>query len=345
MKLGCSLGDSKPAIGGYYYSMAKASSVEAALDRLVALRADPAGAGVADEVGRGLAHRSDIVVAKAVQLAGELRLRQLKPQIIEAFSRFLRPEPKSPDRGCEIKNGIAGMLLEWEMNDRDVVERVYLPGLRVYQEEWGDDVAAQLRGTCAIGLVAAGYRDAMVLLTDLLNDRWPAARAGAARALGNAGEDAAALLLRLKLVLTDGDPDPEVAAECMSALLRLWPEKSLEFVAAFLNHRGEGNRSAAALALGGSRQPAALGPLCARLDRETDADVRQVLLLALATLRLPQGVDRVIAAAGSGNTETVVAAIEALRLYRNDEDVRARLKAAIAGRGEEAQRVFGKVFH
>jgi HEAT repeat protein len=324
--------------------MPKSSSVEAALDRLVALRADPAGAGVADELAQGLGHRSDIVVAKAVQLAGEFRLRQLKPQLIETFCRFLHPGPKSPDRGCDIKTGIVKILLELEMTDRDVAQKVYLPGLSVHQEEWGNDAAAELRGTCALGLVAARYPDVMVLLTHLLTDRWPAARAGAARALGNAGEDAAALVLRLKLILTDGDPDPDVAAECMGALLRLWPEKSLEFISSFLNHPNEGNRGAAALALGESRQPAALGPLGARLDRERDADTRQVLLLALATLRLPEGVDRLLAAAGSKDTETAVAAIAALRLYRNDDDVRARLKSAIEGHGEEVLRAFGKVF-
>ncbi len=173
--------DVEAIVPGYHCWMPKPSTVEAALDRLAALRADPAAAAVPDEIARGLAHRSEIIVAKAVQLAGELRLRQLQPQLIETFSRFLHPDAKSPDRGCQIKKGIARILLELELNDPDVVERVYLPGLHVYQKEWEDDVAAELRGTCALGLVAAGYRDALVVLTDMLNDKWPAARAGAAR--------------------------------------------------------------------------------------------------------------------------------------------------------------------
>lgn len=324
--------------------MPKPSSVEAALDRLVALRADPGGAGVRDELVRGLAHRSDIVVAKAVQLVGEFRLRELMPQMIETFGRFLKPDPKSPDRGCEIKKGIARTFLDLELNEDDVVKGVYLPGLRVYHVEWGNDAAAALRGTCAIGLVAAGYRHALLLLADLLTDAWPAARAGAARALGNTREDAAALLLRLKLKLTNGDPDADVASECMNALLRLWPTQSLEFIASFLQHESGDTRSAAALALGASRLPEAFVPLRARLDREKDADARQVLLLALATLRLPEAVDRVLAAAASSDSGTVVSAIEALGLYRHDPDVRARLAAAIEGRGEDVKRAFAKVF-
>jgi hypothetical protein len=324
--------------------MSKPSSVEAALDRLVALRNDPTGAGVPDELARGLAHRSGIVVAKAVQLVGEFRLRGLLPQLIQTFQRFLRPDPKSPDRGCEVKKGIAGLLLELELNDPEVVKGVYLPGLSVYQVEWDDDAAAALRGTCAMGLVAAGHRDAMVLLADLLTDHWPAARAGAARALGNTREDAAALLLRLKLKLTNGDRDQDVAAECMSALMRLWPTQSLEFIVSFLEHSDQGTRCAAALSLGASRQPAAFEPLRARLDRENDPDARQVLLLALATLRLPQAVDCLLTAAGSHDQATVIGVIEALGLYRNDLEVRARLGAAISGRDQEVQRVFGKVF-
>ena len=302
------------------------------------------GAGVPDEIARGLAHRSGIIVAKAVQLAGEFRLRQLKPQLIEAFSRFLRPEPKSPDRGCEIKKGIVKVLFELELNDPDVAERVYLPGLRVYQVEWNDDAAAELRGACAIGLVAAGYRGVLVLLTDVLADRWPAARAGAARALGNAGEDAAALLLRLKLVLTDGDPDPDVAAECMSSLLRLWPEKSLEFVAAFLSHSNEGNRSAAALSLGAPRLPAALGPLVHDWTGKPTP-----MHAGCCCWRWRHCVCRkewigYSPRRGSGTRPPWSRPSKPLGIYRNDQEVRARLKAAIAGQGDEVQRAFGKVF-
>jgi HEAT repeat protein len=322
----------------------KPSSVEAALDRLAALRADPSGAGVPDEIACGLAHRSEIVVAKAVQLTGEFRLRQLKPQLIQTFTRFLHPEPKAPDRGCEIKKGIAAILLDLELNDPDVVEGVYLPGLRVSQVDWGDDAAAQLRGTCALGLVAGRHRGVMVLLTDLLTDRWPGARAGAARALGNTGEESAALLLRLKLRLTNADPDSDVAAECMNALVRLLPAQSLEFIASFLDNRSEATRSAAALALGASRQPEAFEPLRARLERTRDPDTRQVLLLALATLRLPEAVDRVLAAAESRDAATAIAAIEALGLYRHDPAVRDKLQTAVAGGEEEVKRAFAKVF-
>ena len=50
------------------------------------------------------------------------------------------------------------------------------------------------------------------------------------------------------------------------------------------------------------------------------------------------------AAAASPDSATVVAAIEALGLYRHDDTVRSRLQAAIAGRGDEIQRAFAKAF-
>ena len=67
-----------------------------------------------------------------------------------------------------------------------------------------------------MGLVAAGYRDALVVLADLLADRFAAGPRRGGAALGHSGQDAAALMLRLKLTLTDGDRDPDAAAECMA---------------------------------------------------------------------------------------------------------------------------------
>jgi HEAT repeat protein len=320
--------------------MPKPSSVEASLDRLIALRADPSAPGVRDELARGLASKTYLVASKAAMIAGEFIRTDLTAELVSAFDRFLT----STDQGCSAKTAVAKTLLE--VGDRDA-EPVFVRGIRHVQKEgsFGPpvDVAAELRGTCALGLVKIGHRDVMVELTDLLDDPEPQARVGAARALAYAGQDAGALLLRLKLLM--GDPNPDVSAECMTALLTLWPRKALAFVARFLDDVDESIRGYAALALGESRQAEALEPLRARLKREPEADVRRAMLVALAALRSAESVDHLVKFVSSARPADAAAAVEALGIYRHDAAVRARLEEALNQRRDETlRRAFAKSF-
>src|SRR5262249_61044298 len=92
--------------------------------------------------------------------------------------------------------------------------------------------AVESRGSCALGLVRRGYRAALLELADLLADPEPLARISAARAIASRGGEDALPLLRLKA--RAGDAEPRVSAECLSALMRLAPARSLPFVAGFL---------------------------------------------------------------------------------------------------------------
>jgi HEAT repeat protein len=320
--------------------MGKSSSVEAALDRLIALRADQSAPGVRDELARALASKTYLLAAKAAQLAGEFKRTDLTAELVGAFDRFLT----NPDQGCSAKTAVAKTL--YEVGDRDA-EPVFVRGIRHVQKEgsFGPpvDVAAELRGTCALGLVKIGYRDVLVELTDLLDDPEPQARVGAARALAYAGQDAGALLLRLKLLM--GDPNPDVAAECMTALLNLWPRKALAFVARFLDDVDDSIRGYAALALGESRQAEALEPLRARFKRESEPDVRRVILVAVATLRSPESVEHLLSVIASARSPDAIAALEALGIYRHDAAIRTKVDEVVKKRGDEAlQRSFAKSF-
>ncbi len=70
---------------------------------------------------------------------------------------------------------------------------------------WGGtaDTAADVRGTCAIGLVATGYPRALVAIAALLYDAEPDARLGAIRAAANGTPREAELLLRSKALAGD----------------------------------------------------------------------------------------------------------------------------------------------
>lgn len=316
--------------------MPKPSPVETALDNLVALRADPSAPGVRDALVKALSSKTNLIAAKAAQLVEEFKRDDLAKELVAAFDRFIPNAPKA-DKGCHALTACAKALVETdERGDADGARRVFLAGVRHVQREpvWGGsvDVAGELRGVCGMGLAKIGYPHALVELTDLLGDPEPQARAGAARALGNTGQDAAALLLRLKLA--QGDKEPDVLGECMNAVCRLAPRWAIEYVARFLDDDDPAVRGTAALALGDSRKPAALEPLLTQLKREREGDVRRPLMLAVAMLRTPESREALLEVIRTGQQLDAVDAVEALAIYRSDATVRAQVEAAVMPRND-----------
>src|SRR5689334_4513227 len=84
-------------------------SVEAQLDRLAALRADPAAAHVRTELAAALASKSNLVVDKAAGLVVALKRTDLAAELAAAFDRFLGTDA---DRGCRVTISLSKALLE-----------------------------------------------------------------------------------------------------------------------------------------------------------------------------------------------------------------------------------------
>src|SRR4051812_25627200 len=128
--------------------MPKTHSVEARLDRLAALRADPSAPGARDELAKALQSNVALLAAKAAALVVEFRQADLAPELVAAFGRFLKG-PKSPDKGCRAATAIARALFDLgaEADRADGVQGVYLAGIRHVQTEWNgsrpEDVAAE----------------------------------------------------------------------------------------------------------------------------------------------------------------------------------------------------------
>ncbi|HTL28431.1 MAG TPA: HEAT repeat domain-containing protein, partial [Tepidisphaeraceae bacterium] len=298
--------------------MAKAEPVEIQLDRLASLRKEPDPAKVHAEVAKAIASRTNLISAKGADLARELQIKDFGEAMHEAFDRFMQ-KGGSSDKGCAAKTAIARALYELGMDD----QALFLRGIHHVQMEpvWGGsaDSAAELRGVCALGLVRSGYRDVMNELAELLVDADPQARLSAARAVGYSENDLAGVpLLRLKLTL--GDAQPEVLAECFASLFKLAPAKSIDFAAKLLDRDDEDMRQMAMLALGESRQPAAYQLLEKRYDREITSDRRRPLLLAMAMTRLPESQTYLLRVITDEHRDLASAAIEAMKLYRNDEN-------------------------
>jgi HEAT repeat protein len=178
----------------------------------------------------------------------------------------------------------------------------------------------------ALGIIDCGSALAVLTrLTELLVDRCKAARVGAVRAIGQVSADAAPLL-RLKVLV--GDEEPEVIGECCAALFNLEGASAVEFVAKLLESDAADVREEAALALGESRQPAALEPLRNCWLAQRTAPTRCTLLTAIALLRLPAANEFLLELIRNGSSGAPDA-LRALAWYRSVPNVRQQIEAAV----------------
>jgi HEAT repeat protein len=312
--------------------MAKSRGVDAKLKRLQALCHEPATPAVIAELRKALDDASNLVAAEAAEIAGALHIADLNADLVAAFERFMI-EPDESDKHCRAKTAIVEALNKLEYDREDV----FLQGIRHVQNEgWGghEDAAAQLRGSCAFGLVRINYGDALIFVADLLADPTKTARAAAAQALGASGARAAIPLLRFKA--RTGDADPSVVADCLTALMNLAPKESLAFVAEFLHAGNEALQEGAALALAESRRPEALEILKDFWPNAGRGSIREVVLLAISMLRLPAGFDFLLAILGGSDSSMGRAALDALAIHRHNEALKDRVAAVIGSKNDNS---------
>ncbi len=322
--------------------MSKSDPIEKALDRLGELRhRDPSPQDI-EEIRKFLAHKSNLLVAKAAKLAAQHRRSELTHDLVAAFHRFMA-NPAQNDKRCAALTGIAEALYEMDYCEPDI----YLKGLKHIQMEasFGPpiDAAAALRGISAQALLRTRYKEAMSTIIPLLVDREPPARIGAVRALATNGGNTGALLLRLK-VLT-GDSEPEVIAECFLGLLNSAAEDSLRFVAEFLDTEDQAISDAAIWALGQSRLPAAFEPLKAHWEKTIARDQRTTILSGIAMLRLEVGIEFLCSIIETENQTTATDALNALAAFKSNSSIREAVAAAVRKRRDKnLQATFAREF-
>jgi HEAT repeat protein len=305
---------------------------EQQLAALEQLRHGAASAPVVDDLRKALLNRNNYIVAKASEIAAQLRLDALIPDLLSALDRFFI-DPVKTDPQCWAKNAIVKALAELGHDDA----AAYLRGLRHVQMEpvWRgqEDTAGTLRGNCALALTQCRGLSDFELLSHLLEalfDHDKNVRIEAARAIGRVGRPEASLLLRLRALA--GDEEPEVAGACFSALLSIEGDAGIGFLGRFLDNRGESG-SEAALSLGLMRSPAALKVLKERWSRETDASFVVVLLSAIALTREPEALDFLLQLVETGTT-SAASAVEALASVPLPAEMRSRLGAAVERSGD-----------
>ena len=311
--------------------MAKRRGLEQRLAALAELRTDPSSDLAIEQLRTALGSKTNSLAARAAQIAGDFEIMDLEMDLVLAFERFMA-NPTKTDPGCQAKHAIADAL--YSMGS--AAENVFLRGIRHVQMEpaWGGkvDIAAGLRGACALGLVRMNYPEVMVELAQLLADADRTARISAVRAIRYTGQLEGVPLLRFKVL--SGDEDLEVLCECFGALLQLAPETSLSFVGDFIQDDDVALAEAAALALGESRVRETFGVLSEGWVGALDPGLRNSILQAMAMLHSDEAIDFLLSLIIEESPVIAKKAIAALGVYRHDKRLFRRVRQAVEERND-----------
>jgi HEAT repeat protein len=313
--------------------MPKPDPVELAFHKLGSLKTIPPSPEQIHVLRGFLRNRSNLVVAKAAKISGERRFTGLIPDLVAAFHKRMA-DPQRLDKRCAAVTEIVVALYEMDYVEPDV----YRKGLGHVQIEpaYGDpiDAAAQLRGLCAQGLVRTSQPDALAAAVSLLVDPEPPARIGAVRALASNGGDCGELVLRLK-VLT-GDREPEVVAECFTGLLAAPSESALDFVSRFIDSKDEAVAEVAILALGAARSSKAIAVLKEKWERTLPGPLRKVLLLALTTSRNEGALTFLLTLLETAPASSACEILTVLANQHPADRVRQAIEAALTRRADKS---------
>lgn len=312
--------------------MAKQDPIQRRREALYVARDNPSAPESVALLRRGLSDRASLVVAKAAELAGELGLGVLTPELEAAFERLML-DPTKKDKGCLGKTAVVTALVKLDHADADVF--LSAAGHRQHEPVWGGtaDTAAEMRGIAAEGLVACRHPEVMDVLVDLLADEEKPARLGAIRALSRLAGNEGALLLRLKA--HHGDADVEVVGECFNALAVIGPPVPVvAFLARFLDEPDAAVAESAVLALGETRHEAAVEVLRERFEITFDRERRAVLLSALALSRTESAKTFLLTLVGSAALDTARAALDAIAPFLYDGELARRVRESVEKRGE-----------
>jgi HEAT repeat protein len=315
------------------------------IEALDALRRAPEGQATRAQLRTALKDRNNFLVARAATIVADLHCDDLIPDLLGAYDRFF-VDPAKADPHCVAKLALARALRDLGHHAADP----YVRGITHIQLEpaWGGraDTAGELRGTCARTLTDCILDDLDILryLTDALADPEKTVRIDSAIALDQLNRPEGALLLRLKLLI--GDPEPDVMGQCCTSLLSLTPEGSVAFVSRFFRHANLDVQLAAADALAQCRHTEAITVLHSFWQSElVSIDVRRTILIGLGASPVPESAEFLLSAITDEPPTLAETAITALSTSRFGPESHARAAAAVAARQVPSlQRLFDEKF-
>jgi HEAT repeat protein len=312
--------------------MPKPSPTSDKLAALAALHERPLTDDVRARIHQSLADKNNLIVAAAAKLAKKHAVSAAIPDVCSAWKRFLE-NPLKSDKLCHAKLAIIDALDELQHDDQEI----FLDATRYQQLEpaYGGavDTAIKVRIRGAQALVRLGCREIFFVLSDLLMENEPEARLGAAAILSGLDDERSELLLRQRVIA--GDARPENCGDYFRALLSLNPRRSLPFVVRYLDDSDTAIVDEAIIALGESRIPEALEHLKRLVAYTTDGERLGVLILAISLLRSDDAADFLLQIVQEQGVKQTMAAIDALRIYRDRADIMTKLKRTVESRHDE----------
>jgi hypothetical protein len=308
---------------------------------LARVKADPGSEASRQELERALADESWLVVATAAEIVAEHALTGFERALGAVWPRFVVKGPKG-DPGCRAKEAALTALDRLEGFDSDP----FVAAVRFKQLEpalgGAEDTAGGVRQRALFALLRQRHPDAPLYAGELLADENPNVRAGVCQALGHYGDRASAALLVHKLQAGDGDPN--VLAEAAAALLTVAPEFALPLFEVWLRDGEAIRRECAALSLGQSRHPEAVGKLLAWLDEGAwDKDI-ELGFRALGLSRDERARRYLLDVVERAPRLRAERALAALSVHAYDEQLVARIREAAAkNRGARLEQALARL--
>jgi HEAT repeat protein len=287
---------------------------------------------------KALGAKKHELIGEAVQRTGDLQVKELEPELVGVFDHFAG-EGEEDDKRCAAKTAVVKALRQLGCDRSEL----FLRALEFFQPSGlGRDDAAALRIAAANALADFGHADTAEIMLDLLADPIADVRITAVRCLAAVAPHQTPMVLRLKVLV--GDESAPVIEECFGALLQIDPRKSVPFVARFLDSPDDDVRTAAAIALGESRQQKAFDALVAQWKQAFDADYRTTLLTAMALLRQDYATRFLVSLIEEGANDAAEA-LRALAPYRAVETIRQEVEAAVnKTQNQELRQLFDRKF-
>ncbi|MEM6552058.1 MAG: HEAT repeat domain-containing protein [Planctomycetota bacterium] len=285
--------------------------------------------------------KTNLIVARAADVAADLELHALNPDLIAALARWL-DTLADKDRRCWAKAGLAHALATNRAAGDDA-EAVYRRAITLQQWDpvWGktEDSAGPVRAAAALGLVRAGSRHSLLALADLLHDHLLPVRLAATEALGELGGEPALALLRLRALT---DTEPEAVAACCGVLLGIDRSDHFDTVPFVTDQLKAANDELAerlAFAIAESRHDQTLPLLRLYYHRTANTDAHHAHHLAataLAVARREDTLNFLLDRAADPEIDPTHI-IRALAIHKHNPALREQLESAIATRPDANQ--------
>jgi len=278
-----------------------------------------------------LSGANNVLAAEAARVIGKTKTEELIPELEQCFHKHTE-NPVKTDRGCLAKTAIVNVLNKLDYGDSNLL----VTGVRYVQmePEFGGQVdkAVMLRVKSLEGLLRLGYHGIFFELVSLLADRELPVRKAAIESLGHLGGERSELLLRLK-ILSD-DPEPEIYGDCFAALMQAAPDRSLSFVADYILSEKPFVAEDAALCIGNSRTVEAFEILTKHWKTSIDHGFKKKLLLPIALTLCDESVDFLIKIIREEHNSMAASAVEAMDMYAGDPVRRKQIDKAVAFRAD-----------